>query len=271
MVYIGRGIYRARNLFGKKIMVDKIFANLNKILFLVLGVLTLITINNLTPENPKKLYGNAVLKIMSLNHTSGCTAWSTRLPHSHKRVVVTNSHCAGFAINGAILARHPDGKEEVLNLIFDSPNTDVSVFTGTVYPTQDLELANALDKDTKLIVLGHPALRDLIETDGDYVQDEIARFPTNIEPKDCTQPKMSMMEVPFIFGMKINLCVISIKAQSMTAMLYPGNSGSPVIQHGRVVGIGFAAQDGFNIGLMVPLKDLFATLLETEAQLLLNK
>lgn len=122
-------------------------------------------------------------------------------------------------------------------ILYNSPNHDICFLepVGSKY----FELASSVHRGEKISIIGHPRGLPQSIVDGRIVGEEYAKF--------SWLPKAG-----------------KIKFFRSTAISYPGNSGSPVVnRYGNVVGILFAGRsiNYVNVNAVVPLDALYSELL----------
>ncbi len=90
-------------------------------------------------------------------------------------------------------------------------------------------------------VIGHPWLRPLTLTEG-YIRelDYEVDFLENPDETPCSRSNQSLKEIETMFGM-VKVCQSAYHSYDMDVTIYPGNSGSPLVDdEGRVIGVAFA-------------------------------
>lgn len=231
--------------------------------------------------------GTHVYKIMANpSRGGGGTGFSLKAP-SGQSYIVTNSHvCEAVMEMGVQMHLEPSTvlviddegfamKRRVLEI---SNKSDICLIEG-LPGESGLHMGSEADVGDLITTLGHPLLEPLTSSSGeviakldisilDYIMksgDE--KLDKLLEAKDgkCDQPKNEIKEQiamtitpDGITLIKIESCMVTTKNAYQTNMIvYPGNSGSPVVDAmGRVIGIVFAENQETHKGLIVNLKDL---------------
>jgi S1-C subfamily serine protease len=223
---------------------------------LILAV-SLLVISNLSLDIHEQLLysvkGNSVVKLTkSFAGRSGGTGSQIVAP-SGKEFILTNAHVCG------------DRKELIAHTQLTKPK---KVKVIRVYKKHDLclveaikglpalRIANSIIPREKVYVIGHPALRPLTLESGRFVSDKTIsmRVPCSTKVKPTILIKFR--------NYRLAMCVKSFKSQLVNAIIYPGNSGSPLLdKFGNVVGVIFAGRlDQPNAAYTVPLKSVKAFL-----------
>lgn len=170
--------------------------------------------------------------------------------------ILTNAHVCELAdASGHILVKYPDNSINRRKIIKIYEDHDLCLVSGTDR-FGALKLASNVKVGDYIAIVGHPAMRPLILSEGEFIGSEIIQLVNgvNLEPKDC---KGEVEEAPpflGVFGI-FSFCVVSLQANQTFAYSQPGSSGSPVVNyHGNLVGVHFAGnrQDsthGFNVPL----------------------
>lgn len=189
------------------------------------------------------------------NISTGCTAFEVRGPDG-KNITISNAHCAAVAINDVALLTDRDGRESLVKLLKVSSKTDLSIWEGVAaYPA--LELSDVLGKYEHIYVLGRPYLQPNTLTSGYVTGREIVRLMSDEPLSNCKSEK-DWPEYEEVFpGIRAQVCITHIDAYETSIVIYPGNSGSPVLNSsGQVVGVAFAGDTRTNYGSFVPLEHL---------------
>lgn len=140
-----------------------------------------------------------------------------------------------------------------------------------------LSMGNEPHKGERATVVGHPHLRPITLSGGEIIGSEdveifdyvmsvegnpfvAATAPIKADGK-CDQPKNDIKDFPIpqeIGGGTVKVCFVDTQGAYMTSItIYPGNSGSPMVDfYGRVIGVAFAANGSDNYGEVVSLSDL---------------
>jgi len=207
----------------------------------------------------------------------GGTGFAVQAP-SGVSYIVTNSHvCEGVkgmtADKNSVYVVNNEGAM-LRKIIVISDESDLCLIEGL--PDVDgLKVSGSEPGLGEFVtVVGHPHLRPLsisrseivgvqdVEILGYFMKsgNAVQDLLTQAEDGKCDMPKNKIIEADvesFIGPMHLKICLIITKAAYMsTAVIYPGNSGSPVVNWvGRVIGVAFAS-DSTNWAYIVSLNDL---------------
>jgi S1-C subfamily serine protease len=204
---------------------------------------------------------NYVVQITDPGKSKGsCTGWSLLTPHG-VHLTITNAHCLGLMdSNRQLLALTEDGREVLVNVLYESPITDMAILSPIPgLPT--LQLAESpVELGDKIFSLGHPLGQELRASSG-YVSNpkKLVVIPLpNLPPELCILPKHTNITV-FYFGIiPVTLCAEQVFAIDSSMVIYGGSSGSPLLDaNGEfVIGLVFAGNTTSNYGLAIPLEDI---------------
>lgn len=179
--------------------------------------------------------------------------------------IMTNAHVCEMASNGkklqVISEGRPFGTER--DVVFVSKSHDICLVEGLPGHDSGLELASDYKIGEKIHLIGHPNGRPLMVSNGELVFDDakvtIAKFAVYSEEdaQKCTKEGGQLVTYPSFFG-DILVCVSSDYAFQISAITFPGNSGSPVVnKFGNVIGLLYAGRnDVINDGYTVKLQFL---------------
>lgn len=203
----------------------------------------------LTPLTPKEIYTRvspAIVMLTDIKQTHGGTGFYIKL-NSGKRVIVTNHHvCDG---NDEMLT----DRDEVVTVLKTDPEHDLCVLESTYqdHPYLTLSLFKPAQFDD-LYVVGHPLLHPLTPSTGLYLRD--SDIPIAIEQHFITEdvecPEGTVTELVFLF----KFCVRTFRLSETTVIIYPGNSGSAIVNSfAEVVGVINSGDSETHYGNFIPL------------------
>lgn len=221
--------------------------------------------------------GSKTYMIKGNSKSGGGTGFSIIAP-SGESYIMTNAHVCDHSLKvtsipGTVLVVTPEGaiRRRVIEV---SDKTDLCLIEG-VPNEKGLSVGSRPNLGEIVAVVGHPHLRPLSISRGEIVgQTDVSIlefvFSTGsplldamLEAKEasCDLPKNAIVSVsesdPFLGEINLKLCLTVTKnAYMSTAVIFPGNSGSPVVDFwGRVIGVAFAS-DNTNWAMIVSLEDI---------------
>lgn len=148
---------------------------------------------------------------------------------SGQSYIVTNAHVCGDATNMNI-QRGNELTQYILPVLKSNPSSDLCALLNI--PGEALPLGFAPTKYQELFILGHPLLYSQRVSKGYYLGDEITDIGGPKEKETCPE---GQREISGFFG---SYCVWTMNLSQTSAIIYPGNSGSPITDYqGRVVGV----------------------------------
>lgn len=209
--------------------------------------------------------GAQVVKLVKpSNHGTGGTGFAVK-GSSGKVYTLTNDHVCRLKEDGIMHAEIPNtDRSYTLNVIEQANFTDLCVLEGMPGYT-GLDLSEDADIGEEVNGLGHPLLYPLVLSSGRLIADQTVQvlFGINLTPEQCeTSDDFRYIDVPpnsfagAIYHIK-SFCVRTVKSVFTNLVIYPGNSGSPVVNFwGNVVGVIFAGDNVTNYGLIIPLRDI---------------
>lgn len=179
------------------------------------------------------------------NPNSGGTGFVIETPNKGK-VVITNAHvCKGGEKEGRVVLSGKALAHPVEMPILESrPEEDLCVVEAPHF-LKPLKLGKAPVDGQHVSVLGFPFLRPLTLTEG-YIRDLAyeVEFFTLLDETDCNKSNEKKKTIDTWFG-KLEVCSASYISYEMTVTIYPGNSGSPLLDdNGLVIGVAFATAPG---------------------------
>lgn len=210
------------------------------------------------------LVGSQVVRVTGASGLSGGTGAHVIMP-SGKVLILTNAHvCEHTQVGGYVWVAR-DGQRPVKRwVIAIAPKADLCLvmplpgFRGLPVATRELV------KGEKLWVLGHPHLLPLTESTGDFQgeqQADVDQGPVNSEEDrvKCESKLNQHVEtVGILFG-ETQVCIARYTADATSVIIFPGNSGSPLVNAGgELEGVIFAGDSTTNWGDAMRLRDVRA-------------
>lgn len=220
--------------------------------------------SSLAACGPSKDTGAAILEqgarnVVTLtppsNSKTGGTGFLVQAPHSGKTYILTNGHICEHAENGYLSARKEAWATGVsVRVIAVSDDTDLCLVDALPGETGGYQLGEDVTTYEELYVVGHPLLNPLTLTSGRIVsRAPIELSEPNLTAENCTGKSRQMKSVESYFG-TITICIRTVDAWDSSITIYPGNSGSPLLNsRGELMGVMFAADQRTNRGLAVPI------------------
>ncbi len=202
--------------------------------------------------------GDSVVRVLNMEKTGGGTGFHVEAA-SGEVFILTNNHVCEAAKDGKLIVER-NGEEIVREIVARYKQHDLCLvqaipdFNGTT-----IEVASSLDAGDDVVLIGHPGLRDLTLSHGEYIGSKeitMANFAIKNE-EECSGQWVSNPAIQIFLGLD-GVCVESVLTSALSAPAYAGNSGSPVVnKYGNLVGVLFAGnQEQVNDSFMVPLKNI---------------
>lgn len=264
---------------------------LSALLLLGLTTYTLLNASDIHKKLIRAMVSPHVYKIVA--HPAvvgGGTGFSISAP-SGANYIVTNSHVC-LAVLGlakeieaelapnSLLVVDNEGFAMERRIIAISGLSDLCLIEG-VPNDKGLSIGTEADIGDIITSFGHPLLEPLTTSSGEVIAEtDVTIFNYALKTGDpyldayirasdgkCDLPKNQIVEQKIlsydpktdtVSAVTIKLCLTVTRGAHQTNMtIFPGNSGSPVVDKlGRVVGVVFAADTRTNYGFVVSLKDL---------------
>lgn len=227
-----------------------------------LGLFVAITYANFIAPQSHNNYlrwevGESVVQVLSPSLNGGGTGFAVKAD-SGDEYIMTNKHVCEAAINGW-LAVKKDGQRPIFKrVIYKDNKHDLCLVQGD-NRLSPLDLGSDPERGELHYVVGHPGLRQLTVSQGEYIGNAVVKLLDNVKTrKECKGQIQELDPMQqWFYGMEF-ACIRSYDSFATTATTYPGNSGSPAVNRlGNVIGVLFAgstAEEKDNF--IVPLSEV---------------
>ena len=205
--------------------------------------------------------GESVVQVLSPSGGGG-TGFAIKSA-SGEDFIVTNKHVCEAAENGWMIIKQDNSKQGIFKrVVYKDTVHDLCLLQGD-RRLSPLTLGSSPQKGSFNYIIGHPGLRQLTVSQGEFIGNKTIQMMERIEKKEQCRGKLHELTIleQMMYGVQF-VCIRSYNTYSTTAVAYPGNSGSPVVnKYGNVIGVLFAGstqeeRDNF----IVPLNELVRVL-----------
>lgn len=220
-----------------------------------------------------------VFEVKGTKDGGGGTGFQVEAP-SGEQYIITNSHVCEYALKDAgsknILLVQMGSHAMKRRVLEISDRADLCLIEG--WPgIEGLKLGSRPEVGDLVIAIGHPLLGPTTMTGGEVTAYSKVSIPHHImksgnakkdkmfnaSDETCEQTKNEIRSQNlFLFGViplgEVKMCYVNEEmAMHTNATIFPGNSGSPLVDKwGRVIGVVFAADQRSNWGSAVNLDSL---------------
>jgi S1-C subfamily serine protease len=153
----------------------------------------------------------------------------------------TNKHVCEGATNGWVTVKSDKGVKVFKKIVYIDNKHDICLVEGDKR-FDALELASDPSKGDFHYIVGHPGLRQLTVSKGEYIGNDIVQLLDNVKTREQCQGKVyELNPIQQFFMQREFACIRDYLSYASSAVAYGGNSGSPVVnKYGNVIGILFA-------------------------------
>lgn len=185
-------------------------------------------------------------------HQGSATGFEIQAP-SGQVYTLTNAHVCELAYQGLVLVQEKQNSQRFIpkRVIEIYEDNDLCLVEGMA-GYEGLTLASSVSIGDRNYAIGYP-LGEAMDFVSGIIKDEGAiLIPNDVDPKECIGPNMKL-EADEVFS----YCLSVRRALITNLIIYPGNSGSPMVNaFGNVTGIIFAAENLPHWGMAVPMEDI---------------
>lgn len=187
--------------------------------------------------------GENVVQVLNPELGGGGTGFAVK-GKSDRDYIMTNRHvCEVKNSDDEVLIKHPKIKRKVLrSVIYMDKVHDLCLIDASGLGFNPIDIGSDLKKGDYMYVVGHPGLRQLTTSVGEFIGKEIIEMIYDVQTRaECPGKVYEIPElVQMLMGREF-VCTREYEALSTTAVIYGGNSGSPVVNKwGNLIGVAFA-------------------------------
>lgn len=200
-------------------------------------------------------------KILTIEEgKSGGSAFFVKLP-SGKTGILTNKHVCKLSKDKKNIHVRIDGENELYSrkILKMDDNHDLCLIE-TLDGFEGLSMGSELDIGENIAIMGHPSLRPLTVSIGEFIGKRYINLPTdtNVSEDQCKGKLIRLDPIrALVYGFE-TVCIETFRASQLVAYTREGSSGSPVVNFwGNVVGVLFAgSNDDVLDSYAVPLQNI---------------
>lgn len=176
---------------------------------------------------------------------------------SGRVVTVTNTHVCDGAQKGILVVDWDRPHWGMLHILAYDTVNDLCLLEGAPDTSPPLKLAESFKEGEAVVTIGHPKAGPLTTSIG--VIGKAGPVVTQSDEKLCSGPEKKLEIKKQKDGSLSFTCYCVNQGVETTAQVFPGSSGSPVLNlKGEVVGVVFAGDDVTHEGEFIPVDKLRA-------------
>lgn len=221
-------------------------------------VITFLGKSSFYARQAKKLLSHTVGMVQF--ERGGATGFVVRLPNGEQKFLTNQHVCEGAGSN--ILPVILPGEKHTEKMLIEEADRGVDLCVAvhervTNWPYA-IELASEMPKKFDHIsIAGHPFLQPLTFVEGYVVEIDKAKLLIPPSIMGTCPPGTLQLDIPNPFGLPMPACELTLREALTTAEIYPGNSGSPVINDSnKLVGVVNLSDRRTARGSIVPIDDV---------------
>lgn len=184
--------------------------------------------------------GESVVQVLSMSSDGGGSGFAIK-GKSGKEYIMTNRHVCEAQANGVIRVKVGDKRPVFRKVVHMDKVHDLCLIEG-VKGLAPLTIGSDQEKGNYMYVVGHPGLRELTTSQGEYIGRTEVELLYDVENReDCPGKIYELNPMQQFFFARDFVCTRSYEALSTSAVIYGGNSGSPTVNKwGNLIGVAFA-------------------------------
>lgn len=172
---------------------------------------------------------------------------------SGTQYIVTNKHVCEASKNGWVKIKRDDGLSAFKKILYKDKKHDLCLVEGDKR-LSPLDMGGRPNKGDYHYIVGHPGLRQLTVSKGEYIGFDNVELALPSKTKEsCSGQSFELSEFEqLVYGAKF-VCVYNYLSYGSSAIAHGGNSGSPVVnKYGNVIGVLFAGSQQAGDSYLVP-------------------
>lgn len=185
--------------------------------------------------------GESVVQVLHPEKFGGGTGFVVE-GKSGKKYIMTNRHVCEAAVDDTVRLKGKDFTRFAKVLYRDDVHDLCLISARGLEDLDAISIGSDLNIGDYLYVVGHPGLRKLTTSVGEYIGHEPVELLFDVEKREqCPGRVIELNPFQQLFMGVEFVCLRSYDSLATSAVIYGGNSGSPVVNKwGNLIGVAFA-------------------------------